>query len=586
MDGKMGLTGGAGLIERALVQHFATLKGVVGASVLTGEGSLWAEQAAFGRTLPERHEAAVRAYSPEGGGAVEPLPDGGWFATYGVRASGLDLLLELTIAPLGPADLKPLLDLVELRAGWLMVAALQARAAVHEDRALAAEVGTQLLLGAARARGRGALADLWIARMEQVFRPVMAAAFWVRAGRPALAVVSGGGPVEGTSDLRRLLEELAQLAVDRRVPVPVLAQGDENGHWRVEPALSRLDVGSAWVIPVEQGGEVAAVVLLCLSEPVPEQPELADQVAALLAESLAIQARAHPRLLRRLANWFLSGFVALFGTALWKLKLAIVLLALGLVGAALTPATQRPAFTARIEAGDRRIVSAPFDGFLAEAPFQSGDRVAAGDVLIRIDDSDIRLQLTQRRSELSETEAELQSARAAGDSARVRLLETRRDQGAIAVSLLERQVTRATHRADRPAQVVGGDAWRRVGDRVRLGDPLLELAAPDSFRLRAFVPEDWVSALAEGTTGAAVLTAFPDRPLAVSLTGIGRDPTLMNGEFVFPVLLDLATPDGIEVLDGMRGVVRLDLGGGSLLSVYTYGLRRWVDRTLWRWGAG
>jgi hypothetical protein len=577
----MGLTTEQGLIERALLQHFAVLSGIRGASVLSGQNGRWAEVAAFGRSLPERNAAAVKSFAPDAGGVVDALSDGGWFASYGVQVAGLDIVLALNIAPLGPADLKPLLEMVELRAGWLMVAVIHDRSGSDTARALAAEVGADLLLGAARASGRAALADLWVARMEQVFRPTLAATLWVQAGVPRLAVVSGGGPVEGSSDQRRLLEGLARHAVTARAPVLVTIDGDGVGP--VEPQLVQLDAASAWVIPVEDGRNVAGVLVLCLKGDAPA-PAVADQVAALLAETLMIQVRAHPRPLRRLGNRLLSAFVVLFGSSVWKLKLAVLVLAAGIGISAVTPAVQRPAFTARIEAEDLRIVSAPFDGFLAEAPFQSGDRVSAGDIMVRLDDSDIRLQLTQRRSELAEIEAELQTARAQRDSARVRLLETRRDQGSIAVALLERQVERATHRADRSALVVGGDAWRRVGDRVRLGEPLIEIASPDRFRLRAFVGEDWVSALGADTTGVAVLTAFPESPIPVQLAGIGRDPSMLNGEHVFPVMLEVTVPEGMQVLDGMRGVVRLDLGGGNLLSVYTYGLRRWIDRTLWRWG--
>lgn len=582
----MGLIPEHDLVARALAQHFAPLKGVRGAAALVNDNGQWAEVARFGDTLPDRHEAAVRAFGPEGGGSVEPLPTGGWAATYMARASGLDLVLVLNIAALGPAELKMLLDTVELRAGWLMVAALRARDSGDADRSLAAEVGAQLLLGAARARDRGALADLWVARLETVYRPALAAILWVGADQPRLAVVSGGGSVSGHSDRRRQLQDMARHAVEARVPVLLAADAAMAQGLTVDAALRDFDAASAWIIPVEDGREVVAVAVICLPGP-PAQapgPALADQVAAILSESLTVHTRAHPRPLRRLGNWLTAGFVALFGKTLWKLKLATLLFALVLLVAALVPSSQRPAFTARVEAEDRMIMSAPFDGFLSGAPFQPGDSVGAGETLVSLDDSDIRLQLTQRRSELAETETQLQAARAQRDSARVRQLETRRDQGLIAVSLLERQLERATLRVDRPVLVVGGDAWRRVGDRVRLGEPLLEVASPDRFQLRAFVGEDWISSLAEGTSGSVVLTAFPDRPIPVTLSVVGRDPAMTNGEYAFPVLLDLAAPSDLAVLDGMRGVVRLDLGEGSLLYVYTYGLRRWFDRTLWRWG--
>lgn len=581
----MGLIPEQDLVARALLQHFAPLKGVRGAAALIGINGRWSEAARFGEVLTDRLEPAVRAFGQQEGGAVEPLPSGGWAAVYNTRAPGLDMVLVLNIAAIGPADLQSLLEGVELRVGWVLVAALRANTREDGERSLAAELGAGLLLGAARARDRGALADLWLAQLEAIYHPALAAILWTPAGAPRLAVVSGGGPVTSESGHRNQLQDLARRAVEARVPVLVAAAAGDHA-LPVDPALADLGAASAWIIPIEDGREVAAVAVLCLSA-APAQapgPALADQVAALLSESLTVQTRAHPRLLRRLGNWLLAGFVAVFGKTLWKLKVAVLLLALSVSVAALTPAVQRPGFTATVEAVDRQIISAAFDGFLSRAPYQSGDKVAAGDVLVQLDDSDVRLQLTQRRSELAEIETQLQTARAQRDSARVRQLETRRDQGRIAIALLERQLERAAAVADRPMIVVGGDAWRRVGDRVRLGEPLLELASPDRFRLRAFVGEDWVSDLADGTVGEVALTAFPDRPIPVTLLGIGRDAAMVNGEYAFPVLLELTPPPDLSVLDGMRGVVRLDLGQGSLLYVYTHGLRRWVDRTLWRWG--
>lgn len=572
------------LLERALLQHFLPLKGVRGAAVLLGEEGRWSRAASFGEALSDRHEEKLQSLGAAEGGSVEPLPGGGWIATYRSRGAEIDFVLIVNIAPLGPTELRSLLDGIELRSGWLVVAAHRLRLRREEDLSLAAGNAAPFLLGAAQARGLDALANLWIAQLEQIYRPSLAAVVWTGAGSSRLAVVSGGGSVDGQSDDRIHLQDIATRAVEARIPL--LLSAEAGGEYPSDLRLQRFGAASAWLIPVDDRREVAAVLLLFLPAPPANAPgaALADQVAALLSESLTIQQRAHPHLLRRVANWLLRGMTALFGRTLWKLKLALLLFVALLTLAALLPAERRPAFTARVEAEDRQIVSAPFDGFLAEAPFQSGDRVAAGGLLIQIDDTDIRLQLTQRRSEMAEAEAQLQTARAQRDSARVRQIETRLEQIRISISLLEGQRDRAAHRAERPMIVIGGDAWRRIGDRVRLGEPLLELASPDNFHLRAFVGEDWISALSAETTGAVVLTAFPDQPIKARLSGIGRDPVMMNGEYAFPVLLSLSAPAGLDVLDGMRGIVRLDLGRASVLDVYTRGLRRWLDRTLWRWG--
>lgn len=580
------MTAQANGVEQSLLQHFAGLKGIRGASALIRDRGQWAEAARFGEVQSDRFEAVAAAYDPAGGGEVSPLPAGGWQASYMAQGAGLDLIAVLNFGALPPAELQAVLEQVELRVGWLLVAAMRDHQAGDDDRILAAEIGAGLLLGAARARSRGALADLWIARIEPVFQPVLTAVCWAGATVPKLALVSGGGPVDGHSEQRHLIEDIARRAYDNRVPVRMTATAPAAGDQGVtEPALAQLDAATAWALPVDDGQHIAAVVVLCLPADGTghDSAVLADQISALLAESLLIQRRSYPGLWQKTRNWISSIGIALFGKTAWKLKLALLFLLVLAAIAALIPATERPAFTARIEAEDRQIISAPYDGFLADAPFRSGDRVAAGDVLVRLDDADLRLQLAQRRSEQAEIESQLQTARAQRDSATIRQLETRIEQGAIALSLLDRQIAQAQFAADRPLLVIGGDAWRRVGDRVRLGEPLVEVASPDRFHLRAFVDEDWIAAMADGTAGTAVLTAFPTRPIAVRLVSIGRDAAMVDGRYTFPVVLEFDTPPDLALLDGMRGVVRLDLAQGSLLWVYTRGVRRWVDRLIWRW---
>jgi hypothetical protein len=119
---------------------------------------------------------------------------------------------------------------------------------------------------------------------------------------------------------------------------------------------------------------------------------------------------------------------------------------------------------------------------------------------------------------------------------------------------------------------------------VRLGEPLLELAAPGSFRVLAFIDEDWVSDLAPGSRGELLLTAYPTTPLALELVSITADPQMREGANTFPAWMAFADLPDLALLDGMRGVVRIDGGPTSLLGAYTRGVTRWLRRTLWRWG--
>lgn len=600
----------APLLHRAVLRHLADVKGLRGVQVFVGQRGDWTEATRRGDIAPDLHRRVLAAFDPAAGGAVEALeaPQGGWLATYMMGGPGVDLVVILTLAALDPAALQSRLSSIEAKIGWLMVAAVTDRREGLEGRSLGGEIGARILLDAAAARTRRMLADQWIARLERVWSPDLVAVLWVSGGSASLAAVSGGGLIERPSDARGDLEALARAAVANRAPIlvadnsasgphpadaeaPPGADAALAGRLRAEAlaCLERLGAHAAAVLPVYERQDAVAVVAVLFEGDAPAaatRPEAAEVVATFLGESAAIQRRAHPRPLRRLWTWVGDGARAVFGRTAWKLKAALALLAGAIAVAAAVPSQLQPTFTARVEAVDRRIVSAPYDGFLAAADFQPGDRIPAGAMLVAMEDSDLRLRLAQVRAEAAAVEAELQTARARRDTAQVRLLEARRAQAGAQRDLLDRQIALSRFTAPSPAIVVGGDAWQRVGDRVRLGEPLLELAAADSFRVLAFVDEDWIAALSSAAAGTLLLTAYPQRPVPVVLAGIGADPAQVDGANAFPVWFEIAVPVEMDILDGMRGVLRVDVGERSALEAYSRGLRRWAARVLWRFGIG
>lgn len=592
--------------RQALGRHVAGMRGLVGVDAFLREGDTgpWIGAARLGQVHPDRVEPALRAFDPSAGGAVEAFDAGsGWAASYMLGGPGLDLVLLLYLDDLSAIDLQAQLALIEAKVGWLMVAALSDRQSVRDGVALGTEIGAQMLIDAARARNRRLLADQWIARLEKALAADLIAVCWVTQAAPALVALSGGGMIERGSDARSQIEALAQFAVRARAPqiiaaaatpqtglAPAEGAAASANQVQVQEALARVEnLGGekALVLPIYLYEEAAAVVVALWNDATDSAVlplDAANLVAQVLGETLDIQARAFPSITRRLRNWCWAVTVAVFGRTAWKLKLAVLAFAVVLGVLALVPTRFAPSFTARIDAQDRRIVSAPYDGFLAAAPFQLGDLIAPGALIVALEDSDLVLQIAQSRSALSETDAGIQTARAQRNSAEVQALEAQRRQIEVELELLARQQALARFQAEATAVVVGGDAWRRVGGRVRLGEPLLELAAPGSFRLLAFIDEDWVADLAAGNTGELLLTAYPTTPLAVMLVSITADPQMRDGVNTFPAWLDVTLPPGLALLDGMGGVVRIDAGATSMLGAYSRGTLRWLRRTLWRWG--
>jgi len=595
------------MFTKALGRHLSGLKGLKGINAFLHDRGTWVEVSRLGQTIPELVDPTIAKFDPHGGGEFEALTGErtGWAASYMLGGPGLDMVLILYLDGLAPNEIQTQLALIEAKVGWLMLAALSDREEEIGSVTLGTEIGAQVLLDAASARNRRQLADQWIARLERALSPDLIAVAWIVRDKPKMAALSGGGLIERNSDARSQIEALADFAVRARAPIvlaPRAAAGtgalapdhehmqDPATQTAEEEALARVETlggerGLAMPIYLEDEAEAVVVAVWAEgSSAGPLHPEAADLVAEVLGEALTIQARAFPSIRRRLGNWLWAGIRGIFGPTAWKLKVFLAVAAVVVVGLANWPSRYEPSFTARLEAQQRRVVAAPFDGFLAEAPFQLGDVIAPGEVIVAMEDSEIVLQAAQSASELADIEAQLQTARAQRDSARVQSLEAKARQIEVQQDLVQRQLALAKFQATETELVVGGDAWRRVGGRVRLGEPLLELADPQSFRVLAYIDEDWVADLEPGSAGTLLLSAYPATPISVTLSDVTTDPQTRSGINTFSAWLELSGETDIALLDGMRGVVKIQGQETSMLAAYTRGTMRWLRRTLWRWG--
>ena len=286
------------------------------------------------------------------------------------------------------------------------------------------------------------LADQWIARLEKALKPDVMAVTWVRADVPKLAGVSGGSLVDRQSVSRAALEKLAEQAIDGR-SVQLYRQGEVIPP-QVADAMASLNAKSAMILPIYLGDNCQAVVPVFWSDTISEMPNLdaADIIAQVLGEALSIFRRARPSIFRRLSNWAAGSVSGHFR----KTR-----------GAPQTHFTghrrsdcdcgrtcrhpSRPAFEALIEARDRSIVSAPFDGFLVEAPLELGDRADIGDTLVALEDTDFKLEIARAEAEVNRISSEMQTARARRETAQVRVhLEAQMQQAVVQRDLLSHQL--------------------------------------------------------------------------------------------------------------------------------------------------
>ncbi|KAA9009469.1 efflux RND transporter periplasmic adaptor subunit [Histidinibacterium aquaticum] len=585
-------TGSPGGVARAARRHLQEIDGIHGCSIfLRTGGESWIEAARVGTAPLADPGPVLQATEPDSGGTVRPRGEAeeqdGWLATYACVGPEVELVLIAGFKPIDPGPLQARLEKLEAKAGWLLVAALRERSQQKGDIAQGLEMGGAILQEAPSARNRLQLAHQWIARLERAFQPGLVAVCRVPVATPSLLALSGGAVVDRNSAQRTALEALAAAAMELRavrIHVAEAGQDTDPDTAQLDDALERLGAGACMLLPLYDGDNCRSVVIVLWNDAITPLPDMAaaELIGSILESAMSIQQRAHPSLLRRAGTWLADTAAALFGRRGLKLKVALLVAVLVLVAASQIPSSVAPAFNATVEARDRRIVSAPFDGFVAEAPFELGDTVPAGDVIVAMEDTDLRLELAQAQAEQARLETEIQAARADRDTARLRELAAQLEQVDVRVELLEYQREQTRQVVDTETVVIGGDAWERVGGRVRLGEPLLEVAEPGSFAVRARIDEGWVADLPDGASGQLLLSAFPETPIPVRLERVTSQSSMEEGVNVFTSWMTLEDGGGeVALRDGMRGIVRVDAGESTLLAEYTRGLRRWFSTRLW-----
>lgn len=248
--------------------------------------------------------------------------------------------------------------------------------------------------------------------------------------------------------------------------------------------------------------------------------------------------------------------------------------------------------TGHLAARDRRVVMAGRRGRLAEVTVEPGDRVAAGEVLARLEPGTSELVVRRRRAAVRAAEGRLAEAAAQLDQLQKALERTRALRGrnqtseaaveeAIAAEASARasmQVARAelsdareslneAEREARETEVVAPSAGVVLTVPEERGVPvspdgprLFELAAPlESLRLVAEVGEADIARLEVGQSGEFETTAFPGDWFPARVESIGVLGRRDEGVATYTVELDAPNPDG-RLLPGMTAAVRFEVG--------------------------
>ena len=210
----------------------------------------------------------------------------------------------------------------------------------------------------------------------------------------------------------------------------------------------------------------------------------------------------------------------------------------------------------------RGLLVARTPGLVREVRVREGEEVSAGDVLIVLEDDQVRLAIEQQRKALAVSERKLRAYRAANDPAREQEEQANYEVIQAQVARLEAQLESTRIRSPLAGVVLTPNLENLVGSYVAEGQVLCEVAPLDRLELEVAVPEDLVGYVREGQEVSFVLSAYPDTTFRGEVTHIGLRSQTRAQRNTFVVRSSIEEPE-VRLRPGMTGWARVRSGQRS-----------------------
>jgi hypothetical protein len=343
--------------------------------------------------------------------------------------------------------------------------------------------------------------------------------------------------------------------------------------------------GAILTFPLYNGSQYFGAVTLERSGDSPFSPEemdLVQQVCALVGPILEDKRQQQRPLWQKAQGSLQTEARKWLGPRYAGRKLALTLV-LGLaIFFSLVRGEDRVTADGVLEGEIKRVVTAPFAGYIQESAVRAGDRVKAGDVLCTLDDRDLRLERLERLSQISQLKRQVQEAQARRDRAEVNIVNARIEQAEAQLGLVENKIQRARIRAPFDGLVLAGDLTQSLGALAHQGDVLFEITPAHGFRLMLKVDETRIADVKEGQTGVLRVPAFPGRGIGFAVKRITPVTSAEAGHNRFDVEARLTgSLEGLR--PGMEGKGKILVDRRRLLSIWMRPLVGKIRVWVWTW---
>ncbi|MDX2457830.1 MAG: HlyD family efflux transporter periplasmic adaptor subunit [Gammaproteobacteria bacterium] len=401
-----------------------------------------------------------------------------------------------------------------------------------------------------------------------------------------IAAMSNTARIEEKNNLVRAIVQAMHESVDQDASIMVPLMPEHNAP--VTDAHDRVaELGGGVVCTVPLTHHDQCVGALTLERAAGrdfdmETLELCESVASIVGPVLDSKRQEQRSLLARLGASLRGQLSRLFGPGHLLLKTAMAVSAGVLLLLSLVQGDHRIDARSRLEGTTQRVVVAPYDGFLAEAPVRAGDIVEQGQLLCRLDDRDLKLERAKWSGERAQHLKARREALGNHERTEISLTKSRLEQAEAELAMVEEKLARTRVTAPLSGIVVSGDLSQSLGIPLERGQVLFEVAPLDSYRIMLEVDERDIGYVKAGQQGRLALSGSPHETHLFTVERILPVSTAADGKNFFQVEASLKE-DSETLRPGMLGIGKIDAGEHRLIWLWTHKLTDWLRLSLWSW---
>lgn len=226
-------------------------------------------------------------------------------------------------------------------------------------------------------------------------------------------------------------------------------------------------------------------------------------------------------------------------------------------------------------------LTSPVEGYIKEVLVKSGDKVTAGQVLLRLNTDALKVEETAAVAEMERYTREEEKARAANAVAEMQIAGTLARQAAAKLEIVRFRLAQSEIRSAMDGVILEGDHKERVDAPVKQGDALFRIAQLSDYSIDIQLDERDAQEVTSGAIGECAFLSRPEKTFPLKVDLVLPSAVEREGVGVFAARARIQTPEAGWWRPGLSGVAKINAGERSLLWIITHRTVDFLRLKLW-----